>query len=107
MRRWRKSARGKFCTHKDNAARRGVPFLLTFDQWWEIWRASDKWEKRGNRRGKYCMCRRNDLGAYAIGNVYIGLYQANTAERNRTWMRRSHTARSDATHFDDYSDVPF
>lgn len=76
--------RGKYRIHKGNAARRGVPFYLTFEEWWAIWQISRKWNRRGNRKGKYCMCRRGDVGPYAIDNVYIAPWTHNTAERNRT-----------------------
>jgi hypothetical protein len=100
-RRFKRTPRGRYAVHKMNAKRRGVPFLMTFHQWWQLWLDSGKWQQRGNRRGKYCMCRFDDVGPYAIGNVYIGLYDHNTAERNRT-------VRHKPRHFqDDWSDVPF
>ena len=78
-----KTPKGKINTHKGNAKRRGIEFLFTFAQWWKVWEASGKWKKRGNRKGKFCMCRRGDTGPYSAGNVYIGAWTLNTAERNR------------------------
>ena len=49
-----------------------VPFLLTFAQWWYIWRRSGKWEQRGTLPHQYCMARKGpDIGPYAMGNVKI------------------------------------
>jgi hypothetical protein len=59
--------------HQKHAAevRRGIPFRLTLMEWWKIWSDSGKWEQRGLGRG-YMMCRIGDLGAYEVGNVFIG-----------------------------------
>ncbi len=57
--------------HKSGAKRRGVPFLLTFEEWLYIWDKSRHWEDRGNRGGQYGMARFGDIGPYAVGNVEI------------------------------------
>jgi hypothetical protein len=69
---------------------RGVPFLLTFGEWTSIWLESGKWEQRGRRRGQYVMARFKDVGAYAVGNVYIceagvNAGEANYAKRGKSW----------------------
>jgi hypothetical protein len=56
---------------KHSATRRGIEFLLSFRQWFEIWQASGHWEERGRGRGKYCMARFGDCGPYAVDNVKI------------------------------------
>lgn len=69
-----------------------MPFLFTFDTWWQVWNESGKWDERGARGGAYVMCRIGDEGPYSPGNVYIGLHEANTAERNVTYrVRKRHT----------------
>lgn len=93
---WRASPKGKFAEQKRHARERGVVWDLTFTQWWGIWSLSGKWEKRGNRRGGYCMCRKGDVGAYAVGNVYIGTWSQNSADRNRSVIVKRHTARATA-----------
>ncbi len=98
-RRYRASPKGQFSKQRQNAAARGVEFLLTFDAWWGIWQKSGHWAKRGSYKGRYCMCRRNDEGAYAKGNVYIGTWSANTAERNRVVAVKKHTARTTTVTF--------
>jgi hypothetical protein len=66
--------------HKWNAARRGIQFLLTFEEWWSIWQASGCWHERGRGKGKYCMARYRDRGSYEIGNVRVCLNEENRAE---------------------------
>lgn len=83
-RKWRASPKGKFAEQKRHARERGVAWELTYAQWWGVWTRSGNWAKRGNVRGKFCMCRKGDEGPYAIGNVYIGTWSQNTVERNRT-----------------------
>jgi hypothetical protein len=70
----------KYQIHKIHSKQRGIPFELTFEQWMEIWEKSGKFEYRGRGKGKYCMSRINDMGAYAIGNVYINLNEINAHE---------------------------
>jgi hypothetical protein len=59
-------------SHQRNAAlkARGIGWELTLGQWWAIWTDSGHWHERGVGRG-YMMCRKGDLGPYAIGNVFI------------------------------------
>lgn len=59
---------------------RGIPFLLTFEEWLKIWVDSGKLEQRGRRKGEYCMARFGDKGPYAIGNVRIILTTDNSVE---------------------------
>jgi hypothetical protein len=66
--------------HKGNAKLRGIPFLLTFDEWWSIWSGSGHWEQRGAHRGEYVMARHGDIGPYAVGNVRICLARENFDE---------------------------
>lgn len=54
-----------------------VEMKLTFDEWWKIWQDSGKWEQRGSRKGGYVMSRKNDLGHYEVGNVFIQLHADN------------------------------
>lgn len=80
---WWKGPRGRYHKHKFNAKHRGIAFLLTFEEWWDIWQASGKWEQRGQRGDQYAMARFGDEGAYEAGNVRICLVSENVAERNR------------------------
>lgn len=69
--------RKAFLSHRGNAKARGIPFLLTYDQWLEIWTASGHLHERGRHKGQYVMARFGDVGPYAVGNVEIV-----TAEEN-------------------------
>jgi hypothetical protein len=70
----------KFHHQRRNAKTRGIPFLMTFDQWKAIWLESGKWEQRGFRRGQYVMSRLGDRGAYVTGNVKVCLVGENHGE---------------------------
>lgn len=62
---------------------RGIEFHLTFEEWWDIWNQSGKYEQRGRGAGKYCMSRKNDTGPYALGNVYIQTIDDNNREAHK------------------------
>jgi hypothetical protein len=77
-----------FCVQRWHAGRRGVEWNLTFEEWLQIWNDSGKLHLRGRGKGKYCMARFNDVGPYALGNVYI-----TTNEKNNTdQVFNGHTA---------------
>lgn len=67
----------KFQWQRARAKRRGIPWQMTFEQWWAIWSASGLWEKRGRNVGCYVMARNGDAGPYAVGNVSIILHSQN------------------------------
>ena len=62
------------------AKNRDIDWQLTFDEWWNIWEQSGKYEQRGRGAGKYCMSRYNDTGPYAVNNVYIQTIDDNNRE---------------------------
>lgn len=47
-----KDAKWKYHLHKNSAKQRGIPFLLTFDKWLELWVSSGHWEERGKDKIK-------------------------------------------------------
>lgn len=59
-----------YAGQRRNAIRRGIGWELNLWQWWSIWQQSGKWTQRGRGNG-YMMCRVNDVGPYAVGNVFI------------------------------------
>jgi hypothetical protein len=79
--RYKDPMKTKWWAHKGNARVRNIPFLITFEEWRDIWLESGKWDQRGYRRGQYCMARYGDKGAYEVGNVRICLVEENHAER--------------------------
>jgi transcriptional regulator len=60
----------KFTEQRRNARMRGVEWRITFAEWWGVWMASDKYNKRGRGEG-YCMARLGDTGPYSVDNVEI------------------------------------
>lgn len=48
-----------------------IKFKLTFEEWWDIWEKSGKWDMRGRGADAYCMARHGDVGHYEVGNVSI------------------------------------
>jgi hypothetical protein len=66
-----KQIKTKYVVQKAGAKRRNIEFNLTFEQWWDIWQQSGKWEQRGCKKGQYVMSRLNDIGPYSISNVFI------------------------------------
>ena len=72
----------KYWSQKTKAKHRGIEFNLTFKQWWDIWQQSGKWEQRGCRKGQYVMSRKNDIGPYEVGNVFIQTCSQNCLQRS-------------------------
>lgn len=68
-----------FQAQRAAAKRRGIEFLLTFQEWLDFW--GDKLGLRGTRLDDLCMARYGDAGPYAIGNVVIKTNRENLAER--------------------------
>jgi NUMOD3 motif len=106
QRRWTARNKGtprfKYMTQRTSAQTRGIPFLLTFEEWWRIWEDSGHWAARGRRRGQYVMARRGDQGAYEVGNVVIRCAEENVVEgllgrpvskQTRERMSKTHTGK--------------
>ena len=81
--------------HKWNQHKRGtkgrtdkngneVEFLLSFDEWLQIWLESGHLNERGCRKGQFVMARKNDIGHYEVGNVEIKLSSENNKEKTFT-----------------------
>jgi hypothetical protein len=70
-----------FYKQRWHAKRRGIPFLLTLEEWVMLWKDSGKWELRGRSKGQYVMARVGDQGPYAVGNVYICTTSENISDR--------------------------
>lgn len=56
---------------KLNCKRRKIGFFLTFEQWLNIWRDSDAWDKRERTREGYCIGRKDIGKPYIIDNVFV------------------------------------
>lgn len=86
---YKRTPKGRFAAHKRRAKLKGIPFLMTFDQWWALW--APHWDKRGVGRGSMVMARNGDIGAYEVGNVRITTNEANISEAHKgkpwSWCR--------------------
>lgn len=65
-----------------------IEFRLSFNEWLSIWIESGHVLERGLKHGQYCMSRKDDLGHYQIGNVYIQLSSEN-ARQGRAAVKHS------------------
>jgi hypothetical protein len=74
----------KYKRQKKSAEKRGIEFILTYNDWLAIWMKSGKLDKRGRHKGNYVMCRKNDSGPYAVGNVFIATTSDNVKEAHKT-----------------------
>lgn len=71
---------GKYYNQMRNAMNRGIEWAITLKEWWETWESSGVYEQRGINKGQYVMARFNDVGPYAVGNVYITTTEENLKE---------------------------
>jgi hypothetical protein len=78
-----KLARRRYHRHKGVAKQRNVPFELSYDEWINTWLQSGKYDLMGCGTGKYCMSRYNDIGPYAVNNVFIQLHSNNCRDANK------------------------
>lgn len=72
--------RAAYGQHKRDASRRGITFLFTFEEWYNLWLWSGKLEQRGRKKGQYVMARYGDKGPYSIANCKIILCEENHSE---------------------------
>lgn len=79
---YKKGALAAFKQHQRNAKRRKISWELNFEQWWNIWQSSGKWNLRGPGPG-YCMARKKDIGPYSVENVYICTIGQNFADSQK------------------------
>lgn len=79
----RATPHGAYTCHKHRAKQSGIPFNFTFAEWWLLWKPH--WEERG--LGNLVMCRKEDQGAYELGNVRIDSQANNNREAHE--LRRN------------------
>ena len=67
------------------AARRGIQFNLTYEEWFTWWHEAlaqrGSGAERGKVHGQWMMCRLHDQGPYEVGNIYCGTQADNSADR--------------------------
>ena len=64
---------------------RNIPFLLTFDEWYHWWlvQGEDRNIPTRHSANKKCMCRFNDVGPYALNNIYCDTVSNNMKLANQ------------------------
>lgn len=92
LRRWRlkNKQRSAYLDQKNNAQKRGIDFLFSFDEWVEWW--GDDFDKRGCKLGELVMARAGDCGPYSPANVHKATCSENLAEY---WGSLGHSINSD------------
>ena len=73
--------RQAYGAHRAGAAIRGIQFLLTYQEWLDIWISSGRFYERGRRVGQYVMARFGDVGPYSVDNVKIITSSENSKEK--------------------------
>lgn len=74
-------ARKRFVEQRHRAVEREIEWLLSFSEWWAIWKESGLWELRGRDKGESAVMARNgDSGPYSKHNVRIVTLAENFAE---------------------------
>lgn len=77
--------RTRFAGSKSQAQKRNILWLLTFDEYMQVWAESG----HTIREPKLHLLRYMDEGAYQLGNVRIGLAADNCAETTALyWLKR-------------------
>jgi hypothetical protein len=91
--RFDKCAIQKWKMQKRNAALRGIEWNFSLWDWWKAWQGSGRWEDRGCKAHQYCMCRKGDIGPYAVGNVYFATASTNLSDARRSGKSRKKNIR--------------
>jgi hypothetical protein len=73
------SPRSRFIQRRARAKQRGIPFMLSYQQWLDIW--GDKLPLRGRGLGRLCMASRRDRGGYQRHRVEIIADNKNVEDR--------------------------
>lgn len=80
----------RFVDNVESAEQRGIAWMLSFQEWWTLWKPH--YHERGRKRGEKVLCRYLDQGDYRAGNVRIDLGVNNAVERgvaNRLTKQKS------------------
>ena len=77
------SAKQKYYSHRNRAKRANIEWQLTFDEWYNWWQQTGHWNDRGRAGHNYHMCRYNDIGPYALHNIYCDTNSNNVGYANK------------------------
>lgn len=70
-----------------HAKRRGIDFLISFEEWLDWW--GEDIHQRGRGMGKLQMCRNKDCGPYAIGNIFKATHEQNMRDKKVNGTHRA------------------
>lgn len=73
----------KFLTNRGNAAKRGIEWRLSFEEWLGWWESTGHYQERGRGQGKYVMARFNDSGAYELNNIFCHQHGSNVSDAQK------------------------
>ena len=82
LRRWRQKnkLRSAYLDQKNNAEKRGIEFLFSFEEWVDWW--GDDIDRRGNQWNRLVMARHGDSGPYHPDNVKKLSMEENSREQH-------------------------
>lgn len=83
-----KTPMARFLQQASRAKTRGIPWELTFEQWWSMWQLSGHWEDRGLGIGKFVMARHGDVGPYSVDNAFICPFEKNISDAHKFGPRK-------------------
>ena len=81
-----KIAKHKFGVQKAGAKARNIDWQLTFEEWYQWWKEHNIDKNIINSKlsgNELCMCRKNDLGAYNLNNIYCASRKQNTIDSRK------------------------
>ena len=75
----------RYGKQKRDAAKRGITFNLTLDEWisWWLQQGIDKNIKTPLNKNTLCMCWYNDTGPYELGNIYAASLSQNQKDARK------------------------
>jgi hypothetical protein len=76
-------AKRAYRLHEFNAAKRNIPFEISFEDWLRWWEENlgPNWlTKRGRRLGQHAMARNGDTGPHKLGNIHCATCSENNRE---------------------------
>lgn len=87
-----KPAKHRYYAHKSYSKSRNIPFLLTFEEWYDWWLANgiDKNQSMVPfTKQTLCMCRYGDKGPYSLNNIYCATQQQNLLDLDCSFRYKS------------------
>lgn len=82
-----KVAYRKYESQRRSAEKRNIDWKFTFSSWFIWWKQTGHWEDRGRGKGKYCMARFGDIGAYEESNVFCQLHVENSRDGGKHFIK--------------------